>query len=102
MPIYEYRCEACCQVKEALFRQNEKPERIVCDECGAGAERILSSFSIEGAAPKTSNASLAASSNDFATNQDTFVKAMDTFGEKVSNPLTKQEKERAVERLRNT
>ncbi len=100
MPIYEFRCGKCDAVTEKLIRKDDEIEQLSCTQCGAEVSKILSTFRIDGATPKTSDASLAASGRDFSENPDKFVKAMDAFGEKVGSPLTKTEKERAVERLK--
>jgi putative FmdB family regulatory protein len=34
MPIYEYRCEGCGQVTEALIRNARETERLRCEHCG--------------------------------------------------------------------
>jgi len=48
MPLYEYRCEECGAAFEAISRITEKDEA-ECPECGAKAERLVSSFSLGGA-----------------------------------------------------
>lgn len=45
MPIYEYRCEDCEQVFEALQRISEEPLD-ACRHCGGAARRIISSPAI--------------------------------------------------------
>jgi putative FmdB family regulatory protein len=47
MPLYEYVCEKCGAVFDAIVRITEKDET-TCPECGAPAERQLSSFSVRG------------------------------------------------------
>jgi putative FmdB family regulatory protein len=45
MPIYEYRCEACEHVFEALVRAGQQP---ACSACGATAlERLVSLFAVD-------------------------------------------------------
>ena len=34
MPVYEYRCEGCGQVTEALVRNARETERLRCEHCG--------------------------------------------------------------------
>jgi putative FmdB family regulatory protein len=34
MPIYEYRCEGCGQVTEALIRNGREAECVRCEQCG--------------------------------------------------------------------
>jgi putative FmdB family regulatory protein len=45
MPLYEYKCERCGARFEAIARIAEKDET-ACPECGAPAERQLSSFAV--------------------------------------------------------
>ena len=41
MPIYEYRCEGCGQVTEALIRNAREAERVHCEQCGGSRlERV--------------------------------------------------------------
>jgi putative FmdB family regulatory protein len=35
MPIYEFRCEECGHVVEALRRMGQGPEGLTCPECGS-------------------------------------------------------------------
>ncbi|MFW6060382.1 MAG: FmdB family zinc ribbon protein [Phycisphaeraceae bacterium] len=35
MPIYEYACEQCDAVTEALRKMSEADEPIVCEKCGS-------------------------------------------------------------------
>lgn len=43
MPVYEYACEKCGRVTEALRRMAEADEPIACESCGAtGARRVQS------------------------------------------------------------
>jgi len=34
MPIYEYRCQACGQVTEALIRTTQEADSVRCERCG--------------------------------------------------------------------
>ncbi|HRE89325.1 MAG TPA: zinc ribbon domain-containing protein [Myxococcota bacterium] len=50
MPIYEYRCEACGELQEAIQKMSDAPLRL-CKSCGKEAlERVLSktSFVLKG------------------------------------------------------
>ncbi len=46
MPIYEYRCDACDQVFEAIQRLKDEPLD-ACRHCGGAARRIVSSPAIQ-------------------------------------------------------
>ena len=46
MPIYEYRCDDCEQVFEAIQRISDKPLD-ACRRCGGAAHRIVSSPAIQ-------------------------------------------------------
>lgn len=46
MPIYEYRCDDCEQVFEALQRISDEPLG-ACRHCGGAAHRIVSSPAIQ-------------------------------------------------------
>jgi putative FmdB family regulatory protein len=41
MPLYEYYCEACDNVFEALRSVRESGEPTTCPNCGAAADRIM-------------------------------------------------------------
>jgi putative FmdB family regulatory protein len=50
MPIYEYRCEACGNLQEAIQKMSDAPLRL-CATCGEGAlARVMSrtSFVLKG------------------------------------------------------
>ena len=46
MPIYEYRCDECEQVFEAIQRISDEPLD-ACRQCGGAAHRIVSSPAIQ-------------------------------------------------------
>jgi putative FmdB family regulatory protein len=49
MPIYEYRCESCSQVFEALRRMGESTKGLACPACGSKKlEQVFSSFAAGG------------------------------------------------------
>ncbi len=57
MPIYEFRCDDCGHVLEALRKVDEGAEGLVCPSCGSKClSQLLSSFA-------TSNKSSAPSSS---------------------------------------
>jgi putative FmdB family regulatory protein len=41
MPLYEYYCESCDEVFEALRSVQESGEPTACPHCGAAADRIM-------------------------------------------------------------
>ena len=44
MPVYEYRCSKCGAEFEQMRRMSESSEPAPCPQCGAQAERIISTF----------------------------------------------------------
>lgn len=42
MPIYEYRCESCETVSEALVKIADRFQEQLCPECGGKAKLIVS------------------------------------------------------------
>ncbi|GAB4370412.1 MAG: hypothetical protein Kow0062_05110 [Acidobacteriota bacterium] len=49
MPIYEFRCEECGHVFEALRRVGQGPEGLVCPQCGGTRlEQVWSTFAAGG------------------------------------------------------
>jgi putative FmdB family regulatory protein len=36
MPIYEYRCQECGEVTEALLKNRQEAEDVRCRQCGSG------------------------------------------------------------------
>lgn len=49
MPIYEYRCQKCGEVTEALVRMGAEPD-LACRKCGSKKlERKFSTFAAHGA-----------------------------------------------------
>ena len=100
MPLFDFRCSRCDAVHERLLASGELDDSGTCPDCGSPTARItVSRFGIAGTKPRTSEASLGSTGADFMASPDRFVRAMDTFGEKVGAPLTANEKERAVSRL---
>jgi len=50
MPIYEYRCDACNELTEALRRMADADEAMACEHCGsARTRRVLSMFAAQAA-----------------------------------------------------
>jgi len=52
MPIYEFRCEACGELQEALRRMGQGAEGLVCRRCGgARLTKQYSSFAASSSGP---------------------------------------------------
>jgi len=51
MPIYEYRCPKCGVNFEVIRRIGEADKPATCQQCGAEAEKVISSIAYEH--PKT-------------------------------------------------
>ncbi len=101
MPLYDFLCDSCGSVHEELVASADDTTAVHCPACGAPCRRqTVSRFQISGTRPRTDPASLAASGGDLVTDTDTFVTAMDTFGDSIGDGLTASQKERAVERLK--
>lgn len=49
MPVYEYECEECGKVTEALRRMAEADEPIACEKCGSTKTRRAHSVTAVGA-----------------------------------------------------
>jgi len=99
MPLFNYRCGSCAHVFETLANYQEK-KAVRCARCGGVSKRqAVSLFRIVGQ-PKVNPAALSGSSADFLSDPDTFVGAMDTFGDKIGDRLSKRQMEKAVERLK--
>jgi len=43
MPVYEYRCETCEHLTEALRRMSDADEPLACEKCGAEPTRRVQS-----------------------------------------------------------
>lgn len=94
MPLYDFRCRTCEHVEELLVTLSESSNAQTCSKCGAAAERqTVSRVNLQSARPVPSGERAAFS------NADSFVKAMDNFGDSVGSRLTRQEKDQAISRL---
>lgn len=57
MPVYEYRCEKCQEVTEAIRRMDDADAPIACEHCGhTKAQRIHSVFMASADTRKSSSA----------------------------------------------
>lgn len=101
MPLFNFQCEECRSVFEALVGHRERAKKSCCPRCGGRSERQeVSRFKIGGRRGKISEASLNANGGDFVSDPDSFVAAMDTFGDKIGDRLTSGQMEKAVENLK--
>lgn len=101
MPLFNYQCKACCSVFEILVGTRERKKETDCPYCGGASRRQeVALFHVAGNRRRTSSSSLTASGGDFVSDPDCFVKAMDTFGEKIGDRLSKRQMENAVEKLK--
>lgn len=100
MPLFTFECRECGSVFEALAASRSSGG-IRCRSCnGAARRQPISRFSIGGRRVTARNSALAATSKDFVSNTDSFVSAMDAFGEKVGSKLSDKQMDRAVERIK--
>ena len=99
MPLFNYQCGSCETVFEVLTDYESK-RALACGLCGGASKRHAISLFRIGAKPKINRKSLSATAADFISSPDSFVSAMDTFGEKIGDRLTKPQMEKAVEQLK--
>ena len=58
MPMYEYACEQCQSVTEALRRMDQADDPILCDDCGSTrTKRVQSVFAAASGGTSASDAS---------------------------------------------
>ncbi len=100
MPIFDFECTRCGRVREALVSTSKSA--VACDACGSTcSRRQVSRFNVARTRRRTSDSALRARPRDFISDPDRFVTAMDTFGERIGDKLTDDERERAVSNLKN-
>lgn len=98
MPLYDYECRSCRAVFEVLTESDSKA-KVSCGRCGSECRRSeVAAFRILGS--KGSARSGGQSGADFFSNADSFVSAMNGFGDKIGDRLSNRQMERAVENLR--
>ena len=51
MPLYAFRCNACCYEFDRLLSLREKRDGLECPECGSPARRLVSAFATKGGQP---------------------------------------------------
>ncbi len=47
MPVYEFRCRDCATITTHVSRIAERPETVVCEQCGGEASRIISGSAVK-------------------------------------------------------
>lgn len=98
MPLFNYECRSCRAVFEALVASGSKA-KVKCKGCGGECRRsTVAAFRILGGA--RSGRGSGQSAADFVSNADSFVSAMNSFGDKIGDRLNNRQMERAVENLR--
>lgn len=100
MPLFTFECRKCGSVFEALVasRSNGGTRCRCCT--GVAVRQPIARFSVGGRRASTGGSALGATSKDFVSNTDSFVSAMDAFGEKVGSKLSDKQMDRAVERIK--
>jgi putative FmdB family regulatory protein len=99
MPLFNYECTQCFAVFETLVASDSKA-KVPCERCGGKSRRSeISTFRIQGAARSARDRGHTAS--DLYSNADSFVSAMNGFGDKIGDRLSNRQMERAVENLRS-
>lgn len=100
MPIFTFECRKCGSAFEALVASRSNGGKR-CRNCsGIAVRQPIARFSVGGRRAGTSSSALGATSKDFVSNTDSFVSAMDAFGEKVGSKLSDKQMDRAVERIK--
>lgn len=101
MPLFIFKCERCDAAFERLVGQRENRKTLRCRRCGgASARQEISCFNVAGMRSRTSSASLTASGAEFVSNPDSFVTAMESFGDKIGDRLTARQIDNAVDKLK--
>ena len=98
MPLFNHVCNDCGNVFEALVH-GELEESEPCRRCGGDSRRSeISTFRILGAGQRRQGGGLSAA--ELSSNADSFVSAMNNFGDRIGGRLSSRQMERAVENLR--
>lgn len=99
MPLFNFECQHCDQVFEALVSRSEATAA-TCPHCDRESPRqAISRFSVGGRRQSAGKGALRARGSDLMSNSDRFVSAMDAFGDAIGDRLTDRQMERAVTRL---
>ncbi len=99
MPLFNYQCWKCEAVFEVLIGSDDR-KAVRCNRCGGASKRlVVSCFRILGGKAAARSA-LGHTGADFLSSHDSFVSAMNSFGDKIGDRLTSRQMEKAVERLK--
>jgi putative FmdB family regulatory protein len=99
MPLFNYQCRKCAIVFEALMGADDTTA-VGCTRCGGASKRqAVSSFRILGGKSGPGNAP-GCTGADFISRPDSFVSAMNSFGDRIGDRLTNRQMEKAVEQLK--
>lgn len=99
MPLFNYQCRKCSAVFEALTGSGDRSV-VRCKSCGGASKRLaVSSFRIAGGKSGAGQAP-GRTGADFISDHDSFVSAMNSFGDRVGDRLTSRQMEKAVEQLK--
>ena len=99
MPLFNYRCRKCETIFEALIGAGSR-KAVRCARCGgAGKRQAIASFRVIGGKSNVGKAP-GRTGADFVANPDSFVSAMNTFGDRIGDRLTGRQMERAVEQIK--
>ena len=99
MPLFNYQCRKCEAVFEVLTSADDR-KVVSCGRCGGASKRqAVSSFRIIGGKSGSGNAP-GRTGADFISRPDSFVSAMNSFGDKIGDRLTNRQMEKAVEQLK--
>ncbi len=98
MPLFNYQCRRCQTVFEVLTEFGMKT-KVACGKCGGESRRSeIAAFRVLGS--KRGGKAGGRSGADFVSNADSFVSAMNGFGDRIGDRLSSRQMERAVENLR--
>jgi putative FmdB family regulatory protein len=95
MPLYDFECTDCGQKAEHLAHIGAETSDEPCGACGSTMKRLpVVKMHLSGVGRPADEGA-----DGFTQNADSFIGAMDDFGDTVGSRLTKTEKDRAVARL---
>lgn len=100
MPIFSYHCSNCKAIFEVLIDANDRSV-VRCSLCrGVSRRSAVASFKIIGGGSKFGRPGR--TGGDFVKNPDSFVSAMNEFGDRIGDRLSSSQMESAVEKLKRS